>query len=147
MTDLVDKKTRSRMMAGIKGKDTQPEMTVRRFLHRRGFRYRLHVSTLPGKPDICLPRYRVVIFVQGCFWHRHKGCKLSYMPASNKERWKEKFQQNVVRDRKNIASLIRNGWRVIVLWECVLRRQEPTLLDWLPKAIMSDSGEAKVEWP
>lgn len=147
MTDIVDKQTRSRMMSGIKGKDTQPEIKVRRFLHAKGFRYRLHVRTLPGKPDICLPRYRVVIFVQGCFWHRHKGCKLSYVPDSNKDRWLSKFKQNAERDRRNIGSLLRAGWRVIILWECGLRRQEPTLLDWLPDVIRRGNGDARIEWP
>jgi DNA mismatch endonuclease (patch repair protein) len=147
MTDVVDKQTRSRMMAGIKGKDTQPEMKVRRFLHGKGFRYRLHQRTLPGAPDICLPRYSLVIFVHGCFWHRHKGCVLSYVPASNKELWLEKFKQNVKRDRRNIDSLIRAGWRVIVLWECGLRRNEPTLLDWLPDEIRNENGSNRIEWP
>ncbi|MBU1690636.1 MAG: DNA mismatch endonuclease Vsr [Gammaproteobacteria bacterium] len=147
MTDIVDKQTRSRMMSGIKGKDTQPEMKVRRFLHARGFRYRLHDKSLPGSPDLCLPRYRVVIFVQGCFWHRHEGCRLSYVPASNKNVWLAKFQQNVERDRKNIDSLVRAGWRVIVLWECGLRRHDSALLDWLPDTIRQDNGEARIEWP
>ena len=147
MMDIVDKQTRSRMMAGIKSKDTQPEMRVRRFLHAKGFRYRLHDRTLPGAPDICLPRYRVVIFVHGCFWHRHKGCSLSYVPATNKERWLPKFQKNVERDRKNIKALISAGWKVIVLWECGLRRNESALLDWLPDAIRNEYGSNRIEWP
>jgi DNA mismatch endonuclease (patch repair protein) len=147
MTDIVDKQTRSRMMAWIKGKDTRPEMTVRRFLHARGFRYRLHDRSLPGSPDLCLPRYRVVIFVQGCFWHRHEGCRLSYVPASNRDTWQAKFQQNVERDRRNIDALVQAGWRVIVLWECGLRRHESVLLDWLPDVIRQDNGEARIEWP
>lgn len=134
-------------MSGIKGKDTQPEMKVRRFLHARGFRYRLHDRSLPGSPDICLPRYRVVIFVQGCFWHRHDGCSLRYVPASNRDTWQAKFQQNVERDRRNIDSLVQTGWRVIILWECGLRRHDSTLLDWLPDAIRQDNGEARIEWP
>lgn len=147
MVDIVDKQTRSRMMAGIKGKDTQPEMKVRCFLHAKGFRYRLHIHTLPGTPDICLPAYRVVIFVHGCFWHRHKGCTLSYVPASNKDMWREKFKKNIERDRKSINSLIHTGWRVIVLWECGLRRNEPASLDWLPEAIRQNNGDSKFEWP
>lgn len=139
--------TRSRMMSGIKAKDTKPEMKVRSYLHSKGFRYRLHVRSLPGAPDICLPRYRVVILVHGCFWHRHYGCSLSYMPASNKDRWMAKFQKNIERDRKNIDATIQAGWRVIILWECGLRRHEPTLLDWLPDEIRCENGEAKVEWP
>lgn len=147
MTDIVDKQTRSRMMSGIKGKDTQPEMKVRRFLHARGFRYRLHVRTLPGTPDICLPKYRAVIFVQGCFWHRHRGCKLSYTPASNQEKWSEKFRQNVLRDRKNHRSLIKGGWRVFILWECGLRSSDPKTLDWLPSEIRNSHRTDIVEWP
>jgi DNA mismatch endonuclease (patch repair protein) len=146
MTDIVDKQTRSRMMAGIKGKDTQPEMKVRRFLHASGFRYRLHVRALHGKPDICLPKYHAVIFVQGCFWHRHKGCHLSYMPASNKDSWQTKFKQNVRRDRKNVRALIKEGWRVIILWECGLRKSGNYLLDWLPSEI-EYGNEQYVEWP
>lgn len=147
MMDIVDKQTRSRMMSGIKAGDTKPEMTVRHFLHSKGFRYRLHVRSLPGVPDICLPRYRVVILVHGCFWHRHHGCSLSYMPASNKDRWMAKFQKNVARDQKNVNALIRTGWRVIVLWECGLRRHEPTLLDWLPDEIRCVEGDVMIEWP
>ena len=147
MADIVDKQTRSRMMAKIKGKDTQPEMKVRRFLHACGFRYRLHVSSLPGKPDICLPKYGVVILVQGCFWHRHKGCRLSYMPASNKDKWQEKFRGNVQRDRKNIRALTNECWRVIVIWECELRKSDPKLLNWLPAQIRKKTGKEFVEWP
>lgn len=146
MTDIVDKQTRSRMMSGIKGKDTQPEMKVRRFLHARGFRYRLHVRALSGKPDICLPKYHTVIFVQGCFWHRHKRCHLSYMPASNTEKWQAKFKQNVQRDHKNIRELMKEGWRVIVLWECGLRKGGPSQLDWLPAEIRNGQNE-HIEWP
>jgi len=145
--DIVDMQTRSRMMSGIKAKNTKPEMKVRRFLHSRGFRYRLHVRSLPGVPDICLPRYRVVILVHGCFWHRHAGCNMNYVPASNKDRWMAKFQKNVERDQKNVDALIQTGWRVIVLWECGLRRHEPTLLDWLPDKIKRDTGVAIIEWP
>lgn len=147
MIDVVDKKTRSRMMSGIRSKDTQPEMRVRRFLHSKGFRYRLHVRNLPGTPDICLPKYRTVIFVQGCFWHRHKGCRLAYMPASNVEKWREKFKQNIHRDRKNLRALIESGWRVIVVWECGLRNADPKLLNWLPAIIQKGRGGPYFEWP
>lgn len=146
MADIVDKQTRSRMMSGIRGKDTQPEMKVRRFLHAKGFRYRLHVRTLPGTPDICLPKYQTVIFVQGCFWHRHKGCKLSYMPSSNVEKWRAKFKQNIQRDRKNFRTLTNEGWHVIVLWECGLRNTDPKLLNWLP-SIIKKRKNTFTEWP
>lgn len=147
MADIVDKQTRSRMMSGIRGKDTQPEMKVRRFLHAKGFRYRLHVSALPGRPDICLAKYGVVILVQGCFWHRHEGCQLSYIPATNRGKWKEKFRRNVQRDRKTIRALMEDGWRVIVLWECGLRERDPSLLSWLPQMIKKGRSGAYIEWP
>lgn len=146
MTDIVDKQTRSRMMAGIKGKDTQPEMKVRRFLHSQGLRFRLHVRALPGKPDLCLPKHLTVIFIQGCFWHRHKECSLSYSPASNADKWQTKFKQNVQRDRRNINALINQGWRVIILWECGLRQPGTALLEWLPAEIQSGKN-ILVEWP
>jgi DNA mismatch endonuclease (patch repair protein) len=116
------------MMAGIKSKDTAPEMLVRRFLHRAGLRYRLHDYTLPGCPDLVLPRYRAVIFVNGCFWHRHPGCKLAYSPKNNFEIWQKKFDQNVLRDEYNIDVLIKSGWRVIVVWECGLRKNPHDVL-------------------
>ncbi len=146
MTDIVDKSTRSRMMSGIKSKDTQPEMRVRRFLHAKGFRYRLHVRELHGTPDICLPKYQTVIFVQGCFWHRHKGCRLSYTPASNVKMWQAKFKQNIQRDRTNTRALIKEGWRVIVLWECGLRKSGESQLAWLPSEIQYGNSKL-VEWP
>lgn len=120
--DVVDSATRSRMMAGIRSKDTKPEMTVRRYLHARGFRYRLHARDLPGSPDLVLPKYRVAILVHGCFWHRHAGCRFATTPASNAERWNVKFQANMDRDARKLASLREAGWRVIVVWECELRR-------------------------
>ena len=128
MADIVDRKTRSRMMAGIKGKDTGPEMLVRRFLHKAGFRYRLHDYNLPGCPDLVLPRYRIVIFVNGCFWHRHQGCKLAYLPKTNLDKWQKKFDQNVLRDQVNIDKLERAEWRVFVVWECSLRKNASDVL-------------------
>lgn len=105
-------------MAAIRGKNTKPEIAVRRYLHRAGFRYRLHVPDLPGKPDIVLPKYKVVVFVHGCFWHIHKGCKDAVMPKSNSEFWKKKLTGNVERDHKNAALLREKGWHVITVWEC-----------------------------
>lgn len=102
MADIVDKKTRSKMMAGIGSKNTKPEIYIRRFLFSRGFRYRLHDKNLPSSPDIVLYKYRVVIFVHGCFWHKHQGCKLSYVPKSNTIKWQEKFSANVIRNKKQI---------------------------------------------
>jgi DNA mismatch endonuclease (patch repair protein) len=118
MVDIVDKKTRSRMMSGIRGANTQPEIAVRRRLYRAGYRYRLHSSKVPGRPDIVLPRLRAVVFVHGCFWHRHPGCKYAYTPRSNFRFWKTKFADNVSRDRKVRRELAKEGWRVHVIWEC-----------------------------
>ena len=119
--DVVDAATRSRMMKGIRSKNTQPEMTVRRYLHAHGFRYRLHARNLPGSPDLVLPKYTVAIFVHGCFWHRHAGCRYATSPANNAEHWKSKFDANVQRDARKEAMLRSAGWRVLVVWECELR--------------------------
>lgn len=120
MVDVVDKATRSRMMSGIKGKNTGPEMMVRRYLHRRGFRYRLHVKGLPGTPDLVLPRYRAIIFVHGCFWHQHQGCIYATTPKTRKEFWLEKLAANRCRDLANETRLGALGWRVFTIWECVV---------------------------
>ena len=121
MADVVDKATRSRMMSGIRSKDTKPEMLVRRELHRRGFRFRLHGKKLPGSPDIVLPKWKTVVFVHGCYWHRHSGCKLAYPVKSNKEFWNSKFEANVRRDANAYAALEEAGWGVIIVWECATR--------------------------
>lgn len=121
MADIVDKATRSRMMSGIRGKDTRPEMMVRRALHRAGFRYRLHDKRLPGKPDIVLPKYRTVIFVHGCFWHHH-DCRHFKWPKTRPEFWREKIEGNVERDRKAFAELRELGWKIEVIWECQTQR-------------------------
>lgn len=105
-------------MSRIKSKDTAPEMRVRSALHRAGYRFRLHVKDLPGKPDIVLPKYKTVIFVHGCFWHRHKGCSNATMPSTNQAFWKEKFKRNVERDKREQAELNKLGWKVLVVWEC-----------------------------
>ena len=121
MADVVDKATRSRMMSGIRGKNTKPELLVRRYLHGRGLRFRLHAAALPGKPDIVLPRYRKVVFVHGCFWHHHAGCKYATLPSSRAEFWANKLSENVARDQYQIAALEGLGWRVLIVWECELR--------------------------
>lgn len=108
-------------MSGIRSKDTKPEMMVRKYLHGKGFRYRLHTRALPGSPDLVLPKYRTAIFVHGCFWHRHAGCRYTTTPASNFERWDQKFRANTERDARKQAELEAAGWRVIVVWECELR--------------------------
>lgn len=123
MADIVPPDVRSRMMAAIKSKDTRPEVTVRSFLHRSGFRFRKNVEDMPGKPDIVLPKYRTVIFVHGCFWHRHQGCKYATTPKSRKEFWDRKFDANVKRDIAVREQLLTNGWRVIVVWECQIEEK------------------------
>jgi len=105
-------------MSRIRSKDTKPEITVRSALHRLGFRFRLHRRDLPGNPDIVLPRHQAVIFVHGCFWHRHRNCPLAYKPKTRKAFWTSKFDGNVQRDRRNRTALRKAGWKVLVIWEC-----------------------------
>lgn len=121
MTDTVDAETRSRMMASIRRVNTAPELVVRSYLHAAGLRFRLHDSHLPGRPDIVLARHRVALFVHGCFWHRHQGCRFATVPVSNAGFWSLKFAQNVQRDRESTAALERTGWTVLVIWECEVR--------------------------
>lgn len=118
MADIHDKKTRSYNMSRIRAKDTKPEMIVRRFLHANGFRYKLHVKNMPGKPDIVLPKYKTIIFVNGCFWHAHEGCKKAALPKTRTDWWREKIAKNVENDQRAIASLKKEGWKIIVVWGC-----------------------------
>ncbi len=118
MVDFLSPEERSDRMRRIRGKDTVPEQVFRRRLHAMGFRYRLNVSTLPGRPDIVLPRWHTVIFVHGCFWHRHERCPVCTTPKSRTGFWKSKFKANVMRDRRNAARLRRMGWSVLTVWEC-----------------------------
>lgn len=131
--DIVDPAQRSRMMSGIKGKDTKPEMLVRRFLHAHGYRYRLHRKDLPGKPDIVMPRLKVCIFVHGCFWHHHQGCRFAVLPKSRPEFWRTKLLANSDRDQRAIESLNERGWTTLVVWECELRRSDTTLMSLLER--------------
>jgi len=124
MPDVFSKEDRSRVMGAVKGKNTAPEIEVRSILHRLGYRFRLHRKDLPGKPDIVLPKYKTVIFVHGCFWHRHPKCKYASMPATNVEFWTEKFSRNVDRDKRNIKDLKKLGWKVVVVWQCELKYKE-----------------------
>ncbi len=117
MTDVVDKKTRSRMMAGIQNKDTRPEFVIRHGLHKAGFRYRLHSNLLPGTPDMVLKKYRALILVNGCFWHRHE-CHLFKWPGGPRaDFWREKIESNAKRDRRNLEAYLESGWRVAIIWE------------------------------
>ncbi|MCG8391721.1 MAG: very short patch repair endonuclease [Pseudomonadales bacterium] len=120
MTDIVHTKTRSRMMAGIKGKNTQPELLLRSELHRRGFRYRLHYKGLPGKPDIVLPKFQAIILVNGCFWHGH-NCHLFKWPSTRPEFWRQKIEGNRTRDQRNLVLYRHKGWKTLVIWECALK--------------------------
>ena len=124
MTDIVDRDKRSEIMSRIRGRDTEPEMIVRRIAHRLGFRFRFHRRDLPGSPDLVFPQHRAVILVHGCFWHRHPGCKYAYSPKTRVRFWEDKFEGNVVRDRRNETALDELGWRVMVVWECETRDRE-----------------------
>lgn len=121
MTDTLGKSARSELMSRVRQKDTSPELAVRRLLHSMGYRFRLHVAELPGKPDIVLPRYRAVVQVHGCFWHGHEGCPRGKRPSSNVEFWSEKIAQNKARDERDQARLQSMGWQVVVVWECELK--------------------------
>ena len=124
MTDIVDQQTRSRMMSGIRGKNTKPELALRRALHARGFRFRLHSGKVHGRPDLFLPKHRAAVFVHGCFWHRHDGCRYATVPATRPEFWRTKFDANVARDNAVRTRLLEDGWRVATVWECALRKPE-----------------------
>ena len=122
MPDVVDRATRSRMMAGIGSRNTRPELVLRRAIHARGLRYRLHDRKLPGTPDLVFRRFGAVCFVHGCFWHRHAGCPYATTPATRQQFWLSKLHSNVERDRRNRRDMFRAGWRVAVVWECTLRK-------------------------
>jgi len=145
VTDIVDKQTRSRMMAGIRGKDTKPEVALRLALHARGFRYRLHVKDVFGRPDLVFPKHHVTIFVHGCFWHRHEDCRYTTIPSTRPEFWQAKFQANIARDRAILAALLKSGWRVATVWECALRStaKVQTVAELL--SVWFASGNARIE--
>lgn len=121
MVDVVSPADRSRMMAGIQGKNTKPELIVRHMLFASGYRFRLHRRALPGAPDIVMPGRKVAVFVHGCFWHMHEGCRFAKMPATRPEFWKTKLEANVARDRRAVENLRALGWRVLCVWECSTR--------------------------
>lgn len=135
---------RSRCMAAIKGKDTKPEMIVRKYLFSRGMRFRVQVRKLPGTPDIVLPKYKTAIFVNGCFWHGHEGCKYFRLPKSNVEFWKEKIERNIERDRESMQALLDLGWKIIRVWECELRNKanREDTLNKIYKSITSPNGSS-----
>ena len=121
--DIWSKEKRSHVMSRIRSKDTSPEIILRSLLHRLGYRFRLHVKGLPGKPDIVLPKYKRVIFVHGCFWHLHKGCRDGTIPKTQHEKWKTKLERNVERDKSHIKQLRKMGWKPLVIWECELENR------------------------
>lgn len=135
--DILSKEKRSWNMSRIRSENTKPEILVRSFIHRLGYRFRLHVKSLPGKPDIVLPKYKTVIFVHGCFWHRHPGCKYAYVPKSRKGFWQKKFRQNVERHVSVTKELKKLGWCVIVVWECEISNY-PKLIKNLKKLLLID---------
>jgi DNA mismatch endonuclease (patch repair protein) len=122
MADVHSKETRSYNMSRIKGKNTKPEMLVRKFLHANGFRYKLHDKRLPGKPDIILPKYKTLIFVHGCFWHGHKNCKYFVVPKTRTDWWLNKINGNIANDNKALKALRKEGWKIIILWTCNLKK-------------------------
>lgn len=128
MADVVSKAVRSRMMSGIKGKDTKPELLLRQNLHRRGFRYKLHTESLPGRPDMVFPRFDAVLFAHGCFWHGH-DCSLFRWPQTRPEFWEEKIRGNQARDIRNEQLLLEQGWRVGKVWECALKGRDRIGID------------------
>jgi len=128
MADSLSKEKRSWNMSRIRSKDTKPEKIVRSLLHRMGYRFRLHVKSLPGKPDIVLPKYKTVIFVHGCFWHRHNGCKYAYTPQSRVDFWNKKFADNIERFKAVKKTLTKLGWKVVIIWECQLDAAEKIIL-------------------
>ncbi|CAN5662751.1 hypothetical protein BH10BAC2_BH10BAC2_01930 [soil metagenome] len=137
MADVHSKETRSYNMSQIKGRNTKPEMLVRTFLHAQGFRYKLHDKSLPGKPDLVLPKYKTIIFIHGCFWHGHNGCKYYVVPKTRTAWWMNKINGNIANDKKAIKALKKDGWKIIIVWECDLRtvKVEKTLIKLLNKLL------------
>jgi DNA mismatch endonuclease (patch repair protein) len=124
MADRLTPQERSRNMSRVKGRDTKPELLVRSIVHRLGYRFRLHGKRLPGSPDVVLPRHRKVIFVHGCFWHGHAGCRRAARPSTNREFWDRKIDGNIARDASNLEALRQAGWKVLVIWQCAMKDRE-----------------------
>ncbi len=137
MADFVSPDKRSKIMRGVKQANTKPELAVRRALHKLGFRFRLHRNDLPGRPDIVLPRFKLAIFVNGCFWHQHPGCKEGRLPRSNEEYWTPKLKRNIERDLEKTTALEQLGWRVNVVWDCETR--DPSQLESIIRAATAHS--------
>lgn len=145
MPDVVTPEVRSRMMSGIRGKDTKPEMLLRRALHRRGFRYRLHDNRLPGRPDLVFPGRKAVVLVHGCFWHAHEGCPYFKVPGTRRDFWLAKFRANEERDRRDLDRLLGLGWRVATVWECATRVDYLETVDRVAEFLNSDDDQVELE--
>lgn len=139
MTDRISTERRSWNMSRIKGKDTKPELLLRSSLHKAGFRFRTHDRRLPGKPDLVLRKFKSVIFVNGCFWHRHEGCQKSTIPKSNAEFWKKKFSDTIERDARKLSQLEADGWHVFTVWECEIKRDIESVISSLTDQL--DGGQ------
>jgi DNA mismatch endonuclease (patch repair protein) len=146
MPDIVSPETRSRMMAGIRDKNTKPEMVLRKALHGDGFRYRLHDKTLPGKPDLVFPRYDAVVLVHGCFWHGHAGCKYFKIPATRRDFWLAKINANAARDTRDLAALEACGWRVAAVWECSTRHAPELVVEELKRWLAGNERRIDISW-
>lgn len=125
--DTLSPAERSEVMRRVRSKDTKPEVFVRSVLHRMGYRFRLHRKDLPGNPDIVLPKHRTAVFIHGCFWHQHPGCRKATVPQNNRDYWERKLSRNVERDALSVRALEEAGWRVVILWECEIPRDEASL--------------------
>ncbi len=148
MTDVMSAEKRSALMSKIRGRDTKPEVEVRRMLSRAGLRYRLHTRGLPGRPDIVLPRWKATVLINGCFWHAHQDCALFRLPATRPDFWLDKLMGNRVRDAANVYSLATQGWRTAVVWECALRLDAAAvgaiLVDWI-RSVQGRCGILRVD--
>lgn len=144
MTDIVDSHTRSRMMRGVTGKNTRPEVAVRQRLHAAGLRFRLHAASLPGRPDIVIRKHRAVVFVHGCFWHGHQGCRYFRVPATNSDFWRQKIQANSERDARQVAELLQLGWRVGLVWECAVRLDADMAADRLKEFLAGEEDLVEI---
>jgi DNA mismatch endonuclease, patch repair protein len=137
MADIVSRSKRKEMMSSVKQRHTKPEIAVRKLLHRLGYRFRLHSKKLPGTPDIVLPKYKAVIFVHGCFWHQHEGCRKSRRPTSNVEFWNEKLDKNIERDERKESELKNAGWKVLTVWDCEIK-DENLLIEKIKKFLHTE---------